>query len=182
MAVYGEIFMNLSNKADRVAEISKSCYNTLISILPTNKDSSDIIQFTKTKFQYEPGIVDTTNYTFDIASHILMNHSYRSLCKDSILTPSIHSIFMLFKQFNLAWESSIYLRKLANPLFDYHKLLIERNLFEPYCYLMYKEGNNEEFNNYYKNNTKLFRELIKFMSNNPINLKPPYKVSKLFGY
>lgn len=180
--MYGEIYMNLSNDTPKVTDISAKVYKSICSILPLNKDSVQNILFTKSRFYYHPGVIDTTEYTFEIAAQVLMNHTYNYLRDKIEFTSSIHTIYQLFNQFNIAWQNSIYKNLLPNPVFDYHKILIDKGLFEAYCFLMYKEGNNKEFDEYSKTNANKLRELIQFIAQNPINLNPPYKVSKLFGY
>lgn len=176
--LYSEMFINLSTKEKESIEISQQMFNLILNALP--HDSVQTCSFTNIIYHYIPGQIDSSDYSFPIAYNVLMTHAYNTLiAKGYSANRSIKYIHSLLKAFNQSWNNSIYAKKWNNPVLEYHKLLIEKNLFEPYCYLILKEGSTEEFKSYLANNRKLFDKLLTFMEQNPIDLKPPFLSTKL---
>ena len=176
--LYSEVFINLSTNEKLSFEISQNLLDMILNALP--HDSIKTSTFTNIIYYYIPGQIDSTNYSFPIVYDIMMTHAYNALnSQGKTLERSINYVCSLLTEFNYAWYNSIYSNKWNNPIFAYHKLLIENKLFEPYCYLILKASNSTEFDSYFSKNPKLFKRLLEFMEHNRITLNQPFHSTML---
>ncbi len=174
--LYGEIFINISLKDSLTQLASKEIYNILKSAI---SDDFSKITLTNKDFIYLPNEVDTSNYDFEIASQILMQHSLNKV-KLKNKQFNLDFIYNLFNEFNSTWSKSIYYNSLKNPIYEYHNLLAKNKLLKPYIFLMYSQGNIEEFTTFMKANLDDFQKLINFMSENHIDLNPKNIISRSY--
>jgi hypothetical protein len=56
------------------------------------------------------------------------------------------------------------------PIIILQNKLIENGLMEAYDYWLFKSGNETEFNKWFDNNSSKYRELVKWMNDNPLIL------------
>ncbi len=176
--LHGEIFINSSSRDSLTLLASNKIYNTL-----KNAISSDFknIKLTNREYDYAPNVVDTTNYDFEIASQQIMKHSLNTLNKKA-LNYNFDFICKLFEEFNNQWEKSIYSQKFKHPIYEYHKLLINNKLLKPYIYLIFSQGEPDNFKQYVLDNKTEFAKLVKFMSENPLQFTGCNIISRSFSY
>lgn len=176
--IYGEIFINISDKDSLTQLASANIYNNFKKALDPN--FSEIIMIDRL-YDYIPGEIDTNNYDFEIGSQQTMLHTLHTVAKNN-KTFNIKFIYDFFKEFDKQWTNSIYIKKWNSPVYEYHNLLIKNNLLEPYIYLIYGRGDIEEFTGYAKKNIAVLQKLVRFMEQNKIKLDNKHYFNRTYHF
>ncbi|NOU60186.1 tetratricopeptide repeat protein [Marinifilum caeruleilacunae] len=161
--LYGEMFMNIERGSKRTEEISKLLFDTYKSEIQFTTDSTIMVSFCKNhEFRadnmtgklpfsmiYEPGLMFAITVTDSI--------NLESLNK----IRSEHCMFYFDRKFD---------QMHPNLVFDWHKFLIEDDLFECYNYWLLMKGAPDEFDSWYNLNREKYDEFIKWFAANPLEI------------
>lgn len=158
--VYGEIFMLLEPNSLRTQEMSKDLYNTF---------HSEIIF---SHYGVHISLNDPTIIYSDSPSrpNLFPENYYNALlsaCKGERII-NIKTLVDIRTRFISNFYS--YSRPFKNILFDYHKTLIDNNLFEAYNYWLFGYGNSPEASKWITQNKVKYDRLLKWMEENPLKI------------
>lgn len=174
--LYGEIYISNSQKDSLVTLASKKLYSIFENELSPNQDS---VQITARLYSYQPGVIDTTNFDFEIASANLMRHTF-NFVKKKHKKVSFDYITDFFTEFSKAWNKSIYSKKYKHPVYILHDVLIKNNLLKHYVAMVFSQGDISSFTTFITNNQDDFHSLIRLLEANPMQLKKGYSISRQF--
>lgn len=158
--MYGEIFINLERKSERTKEISELLYNTYKAAIKFEADNKTSIDFCQ--------IVMDDN---DILKGDKMKMPFCMIFGKSFILSILDE-----KEINLNSLSKIRLKFIENYykddaknypniLFEYHKKMIDKNLFEAYNHYIFQMGAQDDFNNWLKENKAKFSEFVEWYTN-----------------
>ena len=162
--IYGELFLNLEQNTKRTETISKMMYKVYSESI-TFKDSAGKKNTTikLNKFNNGKG--------FDSEYEITAMYASFGLAADSNFKEmNISAMNKLRNEFTDMWYTSERTKNKHNVLFDYHKMLQDKGLFEAYNYFLLAYGNTDEFNTWAAENKDKVKEFDDWFSNYGINL------------
>ena len=139
----GEIFSNLNESDFKAKEISHLLYVFYRKSFYHLKDSVVSIEFT-TNMITSSVKRDNKDLYFDLAYQYVMQDAARGILPSDSLMFSIDVLYQLRKKFIELWFAENLDKTFPNVLFDWHKLLIEKDIFEVYNYFLFNEGAPEE--------------------------------------
>ena len=162
--IYGEIFLNLEQNTKRSENISKmmySVYEETISIKDSAGKKHTSIKLNKLN----------NGKGFDSEYEITAMLASFGLAADSTFTGmNISAMNKLRIYFTDMWFESEKTKDKHNVLFDYHKMLKDKGLFEAYNYYLLAYGNTDEFNSWAGENKDKVKEFDDWFSNYGINI------------
>ena len=165
----GEIYILLSENETKVKEISKIMYNVFNRSLFFKEEKSKVPQI---KFTLKGIKTDkpkaAKDLPFEMAYESVMQKVAPFYIKDEKGNISIAKISKIREEFILEWYRQNLNEKFTNLLFDWNRKLIGRGYFEAYNYLLFKEGNIEEYNEWYKKNKDKSDEFMNWLIDNPV--------------
>lgn len=137
--IYGEIFMNLERTTERTKEISALLYNTYQSAIILNEK--------ETKIKFCDVIIDTS----DLEEGEELKLPLCMIFGKNFILGLINE-----KEFNLNTLSNLRqkfienyfkedYKKYPNVLFEYHKTMMDLNLFDAYNHYLFQMGDEGEF-------------------------------------
>lgn len=152
--MYGEIFINLDRKSERTKEISKLLYETYKSAIKFKGENETSIDFCEV-------IMDANN----ILKGEKMKMPFCMIFGKSFILSLLGE-----KEINLNTLSKIRAKFIENfkndaknypnVLFEYHKQMIDKNLFDAYNHYIFQMGAQDDFNNWLKENKAKFSEFV----------------------
>jgi hypothetical protein len=182
--IYSEIYLNIANNAAKTKELSTKMYDTYNQALNAKEGGKLFPKFSAFTPTTHSRNIDSIQVNFNGAYHLVMKDVLENYeLKDSTVY-SIKQISNIRTNFINLWFKYGFNKKYQNTLFDYDLKLINAGLFEAYNYLLLKEGNNKEFDEWYKKgkdgikNKSLMEELFKLMLAEPLVLNDKNFVSK----
>lgn len=157
--IYGELFMNIERTTQRTQEISELLYETYKSSITLGENES--------KIEFCDIIIDAKNINTDE-----IKLPFCAIFGKSFILSIIGQT-----EFNLKTLSEIrssfienYFKEdyqnYPNVLFDYHKELIDNNLFEAYNYYLFQMGAENEFNEWLDNNSEKYDKFVEWYTLN----------------
>ena len=162
--IYGEIFLNLEQNTKRAETISKMMYKVYgdkISITDSGGKKNASIKLNK--FNNGKGFDSEFEMNAMLASFgLLLDSTFTGMNLNGINKFRINFLDM--------WFSSEKTKNNSNVLFDYHKTLKDKGLFEAYNYYLFAYGNIDEFNTWAAENKDKVKEFDDWFSNYGINL------------
>jgi tetratricopeptide (TPR) repeat protein len=155
--IYGEIYLNLSQNDQRSKEISQNTFNTYFDSFGQPDSSGYHPIFTFINSMYN----DTIDIPIEFAYQKTMKYALNSISKRHKADNSLEFLHLVRDKFVEYWQLSEYNKKYKNPLFDLWIELRNKGVFKVYNYVMFKEGNTEEFDAFIKDNNKAVSEFTK---------------------
>ncbi len=160
--LYGEIFSNLTESEFKAKEMSHLLFDFYKKSFYFLKDSAFTIQFT-TNMITSPIKRPNKDLPFDMAYQSVMQDAAKGILPADTLSFSIDILYQLRKKFIELWYAENLEKTFPNVLFDWHKMLIEEDIFEVYNYFLFNEGAPDETKSWVSRNQlkiKRFKELI----------------------
>jgi len=154
--IYGELFLNLERTTDRSLEMSKLLYDTYKSSIIFNEN--------EIKFDFCEIFVDAS---------LIQEDGKISLPLCAIFGKNIGMAVSEENQFNLNTLSSMRInfinyffkedyKKYPNVLFEYHKKMLDNNVFEAYNHYLFQIGAEKEFKNWVNTNKIKYNEFLEW--------------------
>lgn len=181
--IYSEIYLNISQNNAKSKEISKKLLDTYNSGLNNKENGVLFPKFT----DYNPRTlirnIDSIKVNFEGACFLVMKDALVNYELKDSTTYTIKQISDIRTDFINLWYKYGFNKKYSNALFDFNHDLISEGLFEAYNYLILKEGNNAEFQQWYsiKFNKIKMEKLINFMGTSGLTLNSDNYVSRFKG-
>lgn len=160
--IYSEIFLNLNKdpKINAIAgNIFTDAHRSSINII---SDSVIKISFSQNAY-FRNGVF--TTHTFESFYENVFLYALAGLGDTLNLTVLLNARV----KFVEIWQREA-MNKFSNPLFSYHKLLLNNGLLEAYNYFLIKDSFPKEFENWLNLNRGYFNRFMEFRSNNPISV------------
>jgi len=171
--LYGELFVNIERGSRKTEEISRLLYDTYKSAITIKSETEVGVSFSKTT---QIPISDkgvNVKIPFSIPYEITMALAITSETKEKEL--GIKSFNNIRTAFIQEWFKNNRNTEFPNILFDWHKKLIELGYFESYNYWLLMKGNENEFGEWYNQNSEKFDKFIDWFSKNPMTIDDDYK-------
>jgi tetratricopeptide (TPR) repeat protein len=178
--INGEIYILLSENKTKVTEISKNLYNVFNRSLffKADSNSAPVIKFTFQGIKTDkPKPIRDLN--FEMAYQEVMARVVPELIKGDSVKVSIAKISKIREEFIKTWFTELLNVNFNNMLFDWHRKLIENKYFEAYNYLIFKDGNIDEYNEWYKKNKALADEFMNWLVENPLMIDKAHNVQRI---
>lgn len=164
--LYGELFINLEKKSMKTAEVSKLMYTLLHTIFYNSKLKDPCKQLTAKGFEFNKGegfsiknVKDQVK-NFEGAYAVVFSEGASKYLKQKV---DLEAIYETRKEFLINWfEDPDLFEKYPNVVLNLQKLIYDKGYFKPYTYWLFSEGNYEEFNEFIKNNERLYNNFTKF--------------------
>jgi hypothetical protein len=137
--IYGEIFSNISESDFKVKEISNLLFEFYKNSFYFLRDSTITIQFT-TSMITSPVKRPNKDLPFDMAYQSVMQEAAKDILPADSSLFSIDILFQLRKKFIELWYAGNLDKTFSNVLFEWHKNLIDKDIFEVYNYFLFSEG------------------------------------------
>lgn len=174
--MYGEAFMNLERNTKRTIEMSEILYGVFKESINVTSDTTGGVEFSKVMtinaqeefkmpFQMSYGLTMTMSLAIEI------------LNKEKNL--SIGSVNSIRDSFISSWYEGEKDKDYPNVLFDFQKELKEKGFLESYNYWLLMKGNEEEFDQWFNKNEKVFEEFVEWYSKNPLEINEKNYFSRL---
>lgn len=168
--LYGEIFLNLSDKAGLLEDISKFIYRAYNNGCYNQIDSLTIeTSFTKTRIQSK-NLKGRNDLPFEVAYDLVMNEAVKGIIPKDKTELTIDQLYKIRKNFIEIWYKEGWNKRFSNALFDLHKKLIKNGHFEAYNYWVFNAACKVEANNWLKNNKEKLETMGNFMVKNKFKL------------
>lgn len=170
--LYGEMFMNLERGSQRTEEISKLLFDTYQNEIQFISDSSSSVSFC----QNEIINLDTKKNVLPFSMVYEPGLLFALIGIDTITLKNLNQIrsnfinFYYKKKFN---ESH------PNIIFDWHKKLMDENMFECYNYWLLMKGAQDEFNSWHNKNQEKFDNFISWFTVNPMQIDEEHYFHRL---
>ncbi|MDC1068952.1 tetratricopeptide repeat protein [Candidatus Kapabacteria bacterium] len=161
--IFAEIFLNLPDDDLKKKEASSIVYNVYKTSLELNNTKAEP-DFTEYIGEYDPS--KAAEYPFRTAFQQIANKVYKPTLKIGF-----NEIIKFRTDFINLWFENGYNELFPNPLFEYHKLMIDEGFFETYSYMTLSSGNLDEFKIWMFENRSKFTEFINWQYQYPIDLK-----------
>jgi hypothetical protein len=153
--IYGEIFMNLEPDTKRTKEISKLLYMNFERFLHFKGDTLQLVMSNIKNEKYKKAS------TFEFI-HMLGTSKLGKKFSISFIDSVRANVAEAWNETNRNF--------FPIPIIILQNKLIENGLMEAYDYWLFKSGNETEFNKWFDNNSSKYRELVKWMNDNPLIL------------
>ncbi len=170
---YGEIFRNLESNTERSNEISKLVYDTYKTCLPTDNDKWDL-HFSNKATSVTADDMENNIFPFETVHNLAMEQGYKGIEPKF----SIDNLSLIRKQFLKEWESD-YADLYPNLIFDFHEQLLKNNMLEPYMYWLLKDGAEDEFLKWKKENETAYNNFIQWFSKHHMTFSDDNKTSRI---
>lgn len=169
--IYGELFLNISDNAERSKEMSNLLYNTYKEALFYKKDTTVSVKFTNINIVYNKDSVKR-DLPFAVNYQNTMVTAFEESKISDIDQYSIESLTEIRKEFIDTWFLNKLDKKFTNILFDKHKKMIEDSVFLAYNYWLFREANPDEFKKWIskKENIIAFKKFNNWFVDNPENM------------
>ncbi|MBI5324857.1 MAG: hypothetical protein HZB41_06235, partial [Ignavibacteriae bacterium] len=155
--LYGEIFINLTESEFKSKEMSKLLFDYYKKSFYFLKDSLYTIQFT-TNMITSSVKRPNKDLPFDMAYQSVMQEASKGILPTDTSLFTIDILYQLRKKFIELWFAENLDVTFPNVLFDWHKNLIENDLFEVYNYFLFNEASSVESKSWLgKNQLKIKR-------------------------
>ncbi len=165
--LYGEIYFSIADNENKVKELNRLLFNVYEKSFYTKKDSSIIIKFT-TMTITSPVKRPDIDLPFEMAYQSVMEKASDGLLPKDSSRFNIETLYKIREKFIEIWFDEKLNTKFKNVLFDWHKTLIDYNLFETYTYLLFAEARVEEFNKWVvKDQPKLKKDINELINKYP---------------
>jgi tetratricopeptide (TPR) repeat protein len=172
----GEIFILLSENQKRINETSKIMYDVFNrSLFNKDEKGNESIRFTFIDIK-----TDIPRPTKDLPFELACQTVYREIApaiigkdKNKI---SIEKIYKINEAFTKKWFDEGLDVYFSNLLFRWHKKLIDNNYFEAYNYLIFKEGNPQEYKEWYDKHQKAFDDFMNWLLDNPVMIDKEHRL------
>ena len=158
--MYGEIFMLLEQNTNRCTNMSKELFDAYFNSITLQKGKA-ICDFNNSMIVYSNSFERPNMFpkTF--------NNLMTEVCKNKSFI-NIASLTQIRQKFLTLINSRA--KDMNNPLFDYHRQLIQSNNFEAYNYWLFAYGNSSEASTWLKQNKNKLNNLQKYLKQHPITL------------
>lgn len=154
--IYGELFMNLERSSKRSLEMSKLLYDTYKSSITFNENEIKV-DFCEIYID-AASIKEDGEIDLPLCAIFGKNFMLAITEENTINLNSIHS---LRTNFIKNYFKDDY-KKYPNVLFEYHKIMLDNDLFEAYNHYLFQMGNQKEFNQWLENNRNKYDEFVKW--------------------
>jgi len=167
--LYGEMFLNIERGTRRTQEISKLLYDTYVSEITFNNDTSIKVSFSSNK------LFVTSSNPDDIMEQIgsfglLCYEPYLSLACLNQKVINIKSLHEIRTDFLSLFNQKNQQPNFKNVLFDFQDSLISQNNFEAYNYWLLNAGNPTEFQTWKEANIEKWDRFSNWFKENAIPL------------
>jgi tetratricopeptide (TPR) repeat protein len=162
--IYGEIFMNLERTTNRTTEISKLLFKTYKKAIKINGEES--------KIEFCDVVVDLNNFKnkeFKMPfcgifgkSFILSILNQKEINLNTLSEIRIEFIKNYFKEDYI---------KYPNVLFEYHKAMLDKGIFDSYNKYVFQIGSENEFAEWKKNSEVDYEKFVDWYTNKKNLLK-----------
>lgn len=169
--VFAELFLNLPADDEKKKEASSLIYNTYKKALEKNNTKEP--DFTEFVGDYNPQ--KASEAPFRISFQQIANQSY-----STNESTNFEEIVSFRIEFISQWFERGFNELYPNPLFDYHKKLLDNGHLEAYSYLMLSSGDNAAYMDWLNRNSVQVQEFIVWWSENPIDLKKNKFTSSIY--
>ncbi|WP_172826964.1 tetratricopeptide repeat protein [Flammeovirga sp. SJP92] len=158
---YGEMFMNIERNSKRTEEISQLLFDTYKSEIQFTSDTTKSVSFSQNN------VIDITAKKPTLPYSMIYETGLMIAVSDvnSITLKTLHKIrsqhtnFYFDQKFNDSYP---------NVVFDWHKTLIQKEMFECYNYWLMMKGAPDEFDEWIGTNQEKFESFINWFSENPM--------------
>src|SRR5690606_11668862 len=154
--IYGELFMNLERSSKRSLEMSKLLYDTYKSSITFNENEIKV-DFCEIYID-AASIKEDGDIDLPLCAIFGKNFMLAITEENTINLNAIHS---LRTNFIKNYFKDDY-KKYPNVLFEYHKIMLDNDLFEAYNHYLFHMGNQKEFNQWLENNRNKYDEFVKW--------------------
>lgn len=155
--IYGEIFMNLDNGSDRYLEMSRLLYQAYQEAITINDEN-------KTSFDFCKIVIDIADLKkaedFEMPLCFYFNKNIGLAVTDE-KELNIASLASIRTKFIQNYFEEDYLKH-PNPLFDYHKKMLDEGVFDSYSHYILHMGNIEEFEAWFEEYENDFYEFVEW--------------------
>ncbi len=166
---YGEIFLNLSTDIKKNIEISENLYETYTGALLQENLPNGEIEFTAIKLITESDI-DLEFLPFQIAFQKVFQKAFLKNTDSTQKTLTIKDLYNIRKDFVLIWFEKGLDTVFQNVVIDFHKKLINNEMFESYNYWLFQSVLKDEFKSWFNSNKKQFEKFYAYISKNYLKL------------
>lgn len=167
--IYGEIHQHLASEEKKIQEMSKLLFDTYNQAFFTYVDSVRETSFTGIRINFDLGDTNA-RIPFTAVYQKLMEElpeAHFSLLETRISISRLHEIRRAFIE---KWFEYGLNKRYNVVLFNFHKELIDEGLFEAYNYLMFNQGNPEEFSIWAKKNMNTVKKIYQRLMYNPLKI------------
>lgn len=175
--IYGEIFLNLSQNEDKSKDISLTTFNTYFETFGTPDSSGFHPFFTRIFSNFN----DSLDVPIEIAFQKTMRYALNAISKRHKYENTLEFLHLVRDKFVEYWQISDYNNMFKNPLFDFWIDLRNKGIFKVYNYMMFKEGNEEEFKKFINSNKKQVSEFQTNISKVKFKISKDYFLNKIIS-
>lgn len=156
--IYGEIFMNIERTTERTQEMSELLYSTYENALEVSGDSMSV-NFSQVVITLS---IDDFNEGKDIEFpySVFFERDYiLASIGENEMTP--YSLSRIRERFIDVYYQDLF-AKYPVILFDYHKEMIDKDLFEAYNLYLFQISNPDVFNEWLTENEEIFDKFVEW--------------------
>ncbi len=176
--LYGEIFLNLSDKAGLLEDISKFIYRAYNSGCYNPIDSNNYeTSFTKIKIKSK-NLSERQDLPFEVAFDLVINKAVKGILPEQKEELTIDQLYKIRKNFIEIWYKEKWNNRFSNKLFDLQKKLIQKGHFEAYNYWVFNAAKKFEANDWLKIHKEKLESMGNFMAKNPFKLNKANYISR----
>lgn len=175
--LFGEIFSNLTESVFKSKEMSKLLFNYYKESFYHLIDSTFTIQFT-TNMITSPVKRPNKDLPFDMAFQSVMQDAAKEILPIDSSKFSIDVLYQLRKKFIELWYSENLNKTFPNVLFDWHRNLIDKDIFEVYNYYLFNEASAEETKSWVTRNQLKLQRFQSLIQENMLNIDEKHYLDK----
>jgi len=175
--LYGELFANIERGSKKTEEISKLLYDTYKSAITIKSETEAGVSFSKAAQIPVSDKSENVKIPFSIPYELTMVLAITSETKEKEL--GIKSFNNIRTAFIQEWFDKNRNTEYPNILFDWQKKLIDLGYFESYNYWLLMKGNEDEFEEWYNQNSEKFDKFIDWFSSNPMTIDDDNKFCRI---
>ena len=170
--IYGEIFMNIERNSKRTSKISKLLFDTYESQIKFTSDTSFSVSFSQNA-QININDLDNKNFRLPFGIGVYEPTLMMSMINEKTINQN--SLYRIRENFINSYFDNKRNKDYPNILFDYQKKVIETGHFEAYSHWILMKGDEDGFDEWYKNNKEKWEAFIAWFTDNGMKINKSNK-------